>query len=106
MHSIKEPNGENLGRLGCVPDPASYDTYQEMTAPFPQTTLVTTIAGEPIPALAREFGTPVYVYDAAPIVRRIAQLKQFDVIRYAQKACSNLAILDLDAPPRRAWSMP
>jgi diaminopimelate decarboxylase len=66
-----------------------------MTAPFPQTTLVTTIAGEPIAELARRFGTPVYVYDAAPIARRIAQLKQFDVIRYAQKACSNLAILDL-----------
>ena len=62
---------------------------------FPQATTLTTIAGEPIPALAREFGTPVYVYDAAPIARRIAQLKQFDAIRYAQKACSNLAILDL-----------
>lgn len=66
-----------------------------MTAAFPNTTILTTIAGEPIPALAREFGTPVYVYDAAPIARRISQLKQFDAIRYAQKACSNLAILDL-----------
>jgi diaminopimelate decarboxylase len=63
--------------------------------PFPLTTLVTTIAGHSIPALAREFGTPLYVYDAAPIVRRIEQLRQFDAIRYAQKACSNLAILDL-----------
>ncbi len=62
---------------------------------FPQATTLTTIAGESIPALAREFGTPVYVYDATPIVRRISQLKQFDAIRYAQKACSNLAILDL-----------
>jgi diaminopimelate decarboxylase len=66
-----------------------------MTVPFPQTTLVTTIAGESIPALAERFGTPVYVYDAAPIVRRIGQLREFDAIRYAQKACSNLAILDL-----------
>jgi len=66
-----------------------------MTVPFPQTTLVTHIAGEPIPALAQRFGTPVYVYDAAPIVRRIGQLREFDAIRYAQKACSNLAILDL-----------
>ncbi len=66
-----------------------------MTVPFPQLTLVTEIAGEPIPALARQFGTPVYVYDAAPIVRRIGQLREFDAIRYAQKACSNLAILDL-----------
>jgi diaminopimelate decarboxylase len=66
-----------------------------MTVPFPQTTSVTTIAGESIPSLAKRFGTPVYVYDAAPVVRRIGQLKQFDAIRYAQKACSNLAILDL-----------
>jgi diaminopimelate decarboxylase len=66
-----------------------------MTPSITQTTLFTTIAGQPIPALAREFGTPVYVYDADPIVRRIGQLKQFDAIRYAQKACSNLAILDL-----------
>jgi diaminopimelate decarboxylase len=72
-------------------------TYQpeNMTVPFPQTTLVTTIAGESIPALAQRFGTPVYVYDAAPVVCRIGQLKQFDAIRYAQKACSSLAILDL-----------
>ncbi len=66
-----------------------------MAVPFPQTTLITDIAGEPIPALARRFGTPVYVYDAAPILHRIRQLKLFDTIRYAQKACSNLAILDL-----------
>jgi len=62
---------------------------------FPLATTLTTIAGQPIPALAQRFGTPVYVYDAAPIIRRICQLKQFDAIRYAQKACSNLAILDL-----------
>ncbi|MEL7497150.1 MAG: diaminopimelate decarboxylase [Planctomycetota bacterium] len=45
--------------------------------------------------LARQFGTPAYVYDAEVIRDRIAQLKQFDVIRYAQKANSNIAILDL-----------
>jgi diaminopimelate decarboxylase len=66
-----------------------------MTPSITQTTLLTIIAGESIPALAREFGTPVYVYDAAPIARRIGQLERFDAIRYAQKACSNLAILDL-----------
>lgn len=55
----------------------------------------TEIAGISIESLAREFGTPTYVYDAAPILKRIAELKSFDVIRYAQKACSNLAILDL-----------
>lgn len=66
-----------------------------MSAPFPQSTIVTHIADQPIPALARQFGTPVYVYDAEPIKRRIGLLKKFDTIRYAQKACSNLAILDL-----------
>ncbi len=53
------------------------------------------IAGLPIAALAQQFGTPTYVYDEQTIQQRIADLRQFDVIRYAQKACSNLAILDL-----------
>jgi diaminopimelate decarboxylase len=55
----------------------------------------TEIAGVPVADLARQFGTPTYVYDAAMIRRRIADLAAFDTIRYAQKACSNLAILDL-----------
>ncbi|HBT76891.1 MAG TPA: diaminopimelate decarboxylase [Planctomycetaceae bacterium] len=45
--------------------------------------------------LAAEFGTPLYIYDAAIIRERFADLETFDVVRYAQKACSNLAILDL-----------
>lgn len=53
------------------------------------------IAGVPVAKIAEEFGTPTYVYDAASIVERIADLKSFDKIRYAQKACSNIAILDL-----------
>ncbi|MEX0586552.1 MAG: diaminopimelate decarboxylase, partial [Pirellulales bacterium] len=52
------------------------------------------IAGVPVTQLAKQFGTPLYVYDAATIAERIADLKKFDVIRYAQKACSNLSILD------------
>ena len=56
---------------------------------------LTEIAGQTIPELARRFGTPVYVYDAAPIACRIAELAAFDVVRYAQKACSNIAIVDL-----------
>jgi diaminopimelate decarboxylase len=63
------------------------------TASFPLE--ITAIAGQPIPDLARQFGTPVYVYDAAKISERINDLAAFDVVRYAQKACSNLAILDL-----------
>lgn len=53
------------------------------------------IAGLSVEALAREFGTPAYVYDASKIVERIEDLRQFDTIRFAQKACSNLAVLDL-----------
>ncbi|UCE87898.1 MAG: diaminopimelate decarboxylase [Deltaproteobacteria bacterium] len=53
------------------------------------------IAGIPVARLAREFGTPTFVYDAARIVQRIRDLAAFDVVRYAQKANSNLAILDL-----------
>ncbi|TWU07697.1 diaminopimelate decarboxylase [Stieleria varia] len=52
------------------------------------------IAGHPIKDLASKFGTPLYVYDIAVIQQRIADLAAFDVIRYAQKACSNIAILD------------
>ncbi len=54
----------------------------------------TEIGGIAVADLARQFGTPVYVYDSSIIARRIADLAAFDVIRYAQKACSNLAILD------------
>ncbi|HEX5104391.1 MAG TPA: diaminopimelate decarboxylase, partial [Pirellulaceae bacterium] len=61
----------------------------------PYSPVRTQIAGVKIADLASRFGTPTYVYDAAKIVERINDLKQFDVIRYAQKACSNLAILDL-----------
>src|SRR5687768_11140772 len=45
--------------------------------------------------LAREFGTPTFVYDEAVIVQKVHDLKAFDVIRFAQKACSNIAVLDL-----------
>jgi len=45
--------------------------------------------------LAHEFGTPFWLYDADSIRRRTAQLRAFDVIRYAQKANPNLQILKL-----------
>ncbi len=53
------------------------------------------IAGVSVAEIARQFGTPTYVYDSAKIVERLNGLSAFDVVRYAQKACSNLAILDL-----------
>jgi len=58
-------------------------------------TLRSEIAGVKVVDLAKQFGTPTYVYDSASIIERINDLKQFDVIRFAQKACSNIAILDL-----------
>src|SRR5689334_7307926 len=45
--------------------------------------------------LAADLGTPVYVYDAARIRDQVESLRRFDIIRYAQKACSNTAILRL-----------
>ncbi len=63
------------------------------TMQFP--TLVEEVAGQSVGQLAKQFGTPLYVYDAATIAQRIADLAQFDAVRFAQKACSNLAILDL-----------
>ena len=52
------------------------------------------IAGLDIADLAKKFGTPLYVYDRRVIDQRSADLQAFDVVRFAQKACSNLAILD------------
>jgi len=52
------------------------------------------IAGIPIAEIAQKYGTPTYVYDMAIIEQRVADLASFGTIRYAQKACSNIAILD------------
>src|SRR5574343_151507 len=46
-------------------------------------------------ALPERFGCPLWAYDADTIIERIGQLRQFDTIRFAQKACSNLHILAL-----------
>ncbi len=48
-----------------------------------------------LPELARRYGTPLWIYDADIIRDRIQQLRSFDVIRFAQKACSNTHILKL-----------
>lgn len=45
--------------------------------------------------IADTYGTPVFVYDQHVIEERVKELKEFDVIRYAQKACSNISILTL-----------
>lgn len=48
-----------------------------------------------IQQLAQQFGTPLWTYDAPTIRERIAALKSFDTIRFAQKACSNTHLLRL-----------
>ena len=45
--------------------------------------------------LATEHGTPLWVYDAATIRQRIAELRAFDTIRFAQKANANTHLLRL-----------
>ena len=54
-----------------------------------------TIAGARVAELARTYGTPLYVYDAETIRRRCRDLAAWDTVRFAQKACSNLAVLAL-----------
>ncbi|EQB4331574.1 diaminopimelate decarboxylase [Providencia stuartii] len=50
---------------------------------------------EYLSTLPEQFGTPVWVYDSSVIIERINQLKPFDTVRFAQKACSNIHILRL-----------
>jgi diaminopimelate decarboxylase len=45
--------------------------------------------------LAQAHGTPLWVYDAATVRARIAELRRFPTIRYAQKANANLHLLRL-----------
>lgn len=53
------------------------------------------LTGAMIAELTEEYGTPVWVYEADSIRHQIRRLRQFDVIRFAQKACSNVNILAL-----------
>ena len=68
---------------------------REMSDNRSTTRFRTQIAGIPIAQLSASHPTPFYVYDQAKIVERIDDLKAFDVVRYAQKACSNIAVLDI-----------
>ncbi|MBP8307411.1 MAG: diaminopimelate decarboxylase [Burkholderiaceae bacterium] len=52
-------------------------------------------APELLGSLAQTHGTPLWVYDAATIRARIAELSAFDTIRFAQKANSNIHLLRL-----------
>lgn len=59
---------------------------------FPRSKLMT---DEKILAIAEKLKSPFWAYDAEIIKSKVEQLKSFDVIRYAQKACSNINILKL-----------
>ena len=65
----------------------------QRNAEMPQ--VLTPAREQQLRALAARHGTPLWVYDAAVIRERIAALKGFDTVRFAQKACSNTHILRL-----------
>ncbi|QCI20568.1 diaminopimelate decarboxylase [Buchnera aphidicola (Brachycaudus cardui)] len=48
-----------------------------------------------IKALIKKYQSPFWVYDSNIIYNKIKLLKNFDVIRFAQKSCSNINILRL-----------
>ena len=56
---------------------------------------MTTFAPDLLHRVASEHGTPFFLYDADTILARLASLRDFDVVRYAQKACSNVHVLRL-----------
>ena len=57
--------------------------------------MATHITNSQIAAIAQEYQTPCWAYDASIIRQQIGLLKQFDVIRFAQKASSNIHLLRL-----------
>lgn len=63
--------------------------------PRPLNATDTDLTADNLLRLPAEFGCPVWVYDAQIIRDQIAKLSQFDVVRFAQKACSNVHILRL-----------
>ncbi|WP_312413151.1 diaminopimelate decarboxylase [Pseudescherichia sp.] len=63
--------------------------------PRPLNNTDTALTAANLHSLVTEFGCPVWAYDAEIIRSRIAQLAKFDVVRFAQKACSNIHILRL-----------
>ncbi|WP_343464070.1 diaminopimelate decarboxylase [Pantoea sp.] len=63
--------------------------------PRPLNTSETALNAANLLPLAQRYSGPFWAYDAAVIAQRIAQLSAFDVVRFAQKACSNIHILRL-----------
>lgn len=59
------------------------------------TDYTTTLNAENLLPLAQHYSGPFWAYDAQIIQQRVEQLHAFDVVRFAQKACSNIHILRL-----------
>ncbi|MEZ3500590.1 diaminopimelate decarboxylase [Pantoea sp. KPR_PJ] len=59
------------------------------------TDTTTALNAENLLSLAQHYSGPFWAYDARIIQQRIEQLHDFDVVRFAQKACSNIHILRL-----------
>jgi len=77
--SVPQPSMQNTARIAFV-----------MSAEFRFPLTPANLKG-----VAEQFGTPVWCYDRKTIEKRISELKSFDVVRFAQKANSNLALLTL-----------
>ena len=54
-----------------------------------------TFTAERLQSLAAAHATPLWVYDADTVRARVERLRQFDTVRFAQKACSNTHVLRL-----------
>ncbi|MCW5197549.1 diaminopimelate decarboxylase [Buchnera aphidicola] len=45
--------------------------------------------------IIKKYKTPVWIYNKKIIKKKILELKKFDIVRFAQKACSNIHILKI-----------
>ncbi len=77
--------------LSAWTDSGSMVVRSSFLAPHP----MNPFAPDLLRQLAQTHGTPLWVYDAATIRSRIAELAAFDTVRFAQKANSNIHLLRL-----------
>lgn len=63
--------------------------------PLPLNTTETALNRDHLLPLAQRYSGPFWAYDGDVIRQQIEKLRDFDVIRFAQKACSNIHILRL-----------
>ncbi|BBI01335.1 diaminopimelate decarboxylase [Buchnera aphidicola (Nipponaphis monzeni)] len=45
--------------------------------------------------IVQNYSTPIWIYSEKCILKKISKLKKFDIIRFAQKSCSNINILKI-----------